>query len=184
MNKPAIRFSSILKNLDCLFKYASNERDVIKRDACLSFITIKLHDQWNFRVRQIILESFGGTQANMIQLLRKKWSVKVMDKSWEPDWHIPNNSIRVAKILNVQNLYSIQSAIGAITCVDDLRWTRNVIVHNIPSAYEKFKKMALDKYGIKDISPHLFILEINKSSGNTIYEDWCKEIFNVLKVAL
>ena len=181
MNRSALRFEGVLRYLDGLFREASATPDVSRKDLILSYIVIKLHDQWNFRTRQIIQQSYGKSQAKMIEILRMNWSTrKKMDKGWEPDWHIPGNAIRAGRLLNRPNLARVQYALGSVTYVDDIRWTRNAIVHNIPISYGKFRSMSLSKYYIRDIAPSLLPLEINPASGNTIYQDWCDELRNAL----
>lgn len=185
MNRVALRFEAVLCRLDGLFHKASETKDVDKRDVILSYIIIKLFDQWNFRSRQIIQQSYGKNQAKMMGVLRQIWSPKrKMVKWWEPDWHVPSNAIRAGKLLNIPNLARVQSALGAVTYIDDIRWTRNAIVHNIPISFEKFRTMSLRKYYIRDITPSLLPLEINLASGNTIYQDWCEELRNALFVAI
>lgn len=181
MNRAALRFEAVLRHLDGLFREASVTPDVSRKDLILSFIIIKLHDQWNFRCRQIIQQSYGKSQAKMTEILRMNWSLKKkMDKGWEPDWHIPGNALRAGRLLNIPNLARVQYALGSVTYIDDIRWTRNAIVHNIPISYEKIRVMSLSKYYIRDIAPSLLPLEINPASGNTIYQDWCDELRNAL----
>ncbi len=113
----------------------------------------------------------------MMKDLRQLWSTKRhMDYTWEPDWHITTNTIRAAELLNVTGLPQIQNALGAVTYIDDVRWTRNAIVHNIPQSFFKFKNMALNKYHLKNISPFEIILQTNPKTGNTVYQDWCDEL--------
>jgi len=181
VNRAVLRFEAVLLYLDGLFREASATLDVSRKDLILSYIVMKLHDQWNFRSRQIIQQSYGKSQAKMIEILRMHWSPrKKMDKGWEPDWHIPGIAIRAGRLLNIPNLASVQYALGSVTYIDDIRWTRNAIVHNIPISYGKFRSMSLSKYYIRDIAPSLFPLEINPASGNTIYQDWCDELRNAL----
>jgi hypothetical protein len=185
MNKPTIRFMAAIKHMNKLFSYSALETDISKKEAVLSFITIKLHDQWNFRCRQLVLLGYGRTQTEMLKKLRKIWSSsKVMDNNWEPDWHIPSNSIRAAKLLSARNMVSIQNALGSITCIDDIRWTRNAIVHNIPNSYIKYKAMTQLKYGLKNIEPYNLILQYDHHINKTIYQYWCEEILNALKYAI
>ncbi|MFH0782661.1 MAG: hypothetical protein V2B20_12030 [Pseudomonadota bacterium] len=70
--------------------------------------------------------------------------------------------------------------LGAVTCIDDIRWTRNAVVHNMPTSFEKYNNMLLRNYHLKKVSPSSLINEINILTGNTIYEDWSNE----LKIAL
>jgi hypothetical protein len=107
-----------------------------------------------------------------------------MDIGWEPDWHIPGNTIRAARLLNVPDLVQIQNVIGAITYIDDVRWTRNAIVHNIPTSFYQYRKMTLSKYHLSSIVPFSLPIEINPVTGNTIYQDWCDEFKYALRCVL
>ncbi|NJM11556.1 MAG: hypothetical protein HC889_06445 [Synechococcaceae cyanobacterium SM1_2_3] len=119
--------------------------------------------------------------SKMMEILRRNWSAKKkMHIDWEPDWHIPNNAIRAGRLLNIPNLPRVQDALGSVTYIDDIRWTRNAIVHNIPIAYGKYRDMSLRKYYIRDIAPSLLPLETNPASGNSVYQDWCDELRNAL----
>jgi hypothetical protein len=170
--RAALRFEAVLRFLDGLFLEASATSDSVHKEVLLSYVVIKLHDQWNFRSRQIIHLSYGKSQAKMMNYLRRNWSPrKNMNKSWEPDWHIPGNTIRAGRLLNIPNLAKVQNALGAGIYVDDIRWTRNAIVHNIPLSYGKFRSMCLRRYFVRNISPSDLPLEINPVSGNTIYQD-------------
>ena len=180
MNRPALRFMDTLDTLDRLFVECSIMTDLKRRELILSWIVIKLHDQWNFRSRQIVLESYNHSEKEMLEILRQNWGRKVMQCAWEPDWHIPTIAIRAAQLLKVPDISQIRNAIGAVTYIDDIRWTRNAIVHNIPASFSKYQEMALNKYGFRNIPPHLLSCSINPNTGNTVYEDWCVE----LKIAL
>lgn len=184
MNPPALRFSVVLDRLDSIFLKASSTADMLEKELFLSYLIVKLHDQWNFRSRQIILRSFGRSEGIMMKQLRNIWGRRAMDIGWEPDWHIPNNAIRAGRLLNVPDLVQIQNALGAVTYIDDIRWARNAIVHNIPTSFKKYKAMTLSKYRINNISPCFLPMELNPSTGNTIYEDWCLELKTALRFAL
>jgi|GEM_PF-3051390 len=180
MNKPALRFIATIKKLDTIFKDATSSSDIVKKELYYSFIIIKIHDQWNYRSRQIVIQDSGRKESEATNYLRLKWGRKKMDNYWEPDWHIPANAIRAARLLNVPNLSNIQNALGAVTCIDDIRWTRNAVVHNIPTSFEKYNNMLLRNYHIVKVPPYSLLNEINPLTGNTIYEDWSNE----LKIAL
>ena len=184
MNRPARRFQDALTSLDSIFAECATENNPKKREVLLSWIVIKLHDQWNFRSRQIILESYGHSEQQMCEFIRNNWSTrKKMQIGFEPDWHIPNNTIRAARLLNVADIQQIQNAIGAVTYIDDIRWTRNAIVHNIPVSFQKYYEMTLSRYGIKNIPPYLLPMTLYPNTGNTFYEDWCDELASALRLA-
>nr|VFK23317.1 MAG: hypothetical protein BECKMB1821G_GA0114241_100460 [Candidatus Kentron sp. MB]VFK28443.1 MAG: hypothetical protein BECKMB1821I_GA0114274_100658 [Candidatus Kentron sp. MB]VFK74255.1 MAG: hypothetical protein BECKMB1821H_GA0114242_100276 [Candidatus Kentron sp. MB] len=182
IQRVALRFEAVLNHLDDLFYEASSTVSSAHKNILLSYVVIKLHDQWNFRSRQIIRLSYGNSLSQMMSLLRRSWSKqKEMESSWEPAWHIPSNAIRAGRLLNIPNLSKIKDALGAVTYINDIRWTRNAIVHNMPASFRKYRAMSLDKYFIRDIAPSQLPLEINPKSGNTIYQDWCDELRSALR---
>lgn len=181
MNKPARRFRDTILRLDVLFRKALRIRNHKQRELYLSAIIVKLHDQWNYRSRQVIFESFAGSECKMMRRLRQNWGRKKMGNTWEPDWHVTSDTIRAARILNVGNYSQIQSVFGAVMYCDDLRWTRNAIVHNIPCSFIKYRDMALTKYRLSNIFPFEIILYTNPNTGNSIYEDWCDEMVIALQ---
>jgi hypothetical protein len=97
---------------------------------------------------------------------------------------MPENAIRAGRLLQIHNLSQVQNAFGALTFIDDIRHTRNAIVHSIPACYGKFRSMTLSKYYLRNIDPSFLPLERNPSSGNTIYEDWCNELLGALRRAM
>jgi len=184
MNRPALRFAEVIERLDKLVQEASTAQDEKHKEILLSFVVVKLHDQWNFRSRQIVLESFGRSEEAMTETIRRNWGITVRDKGFEPDWHIPSNTIKAACLLKVPDLTQIQDAIGSVIYIDDIRWTRNAIAHNIPTSFTKYRQMTLSKYQIQDVMPYRLPLETNAETGNSIYEDWCNELGNALRFAL
>jgi hypothetical protein len=128
VNRQAIRFKAVLNLLDNLFVKAANCSDPKEREILCSFIIIKLHDQWNFRSRQVVLENYGKPEYSMIEFLRANWGSRRMNAGWEPDWHVPANAIRAARILGVRRLSDIQNALGSVTKIDEVRWT-SILFH-------------------------------------------------------
>jgi hypothetical protein len=175
----------MLNRLDVLFREASATAELRKKEILLSYLVIKLHDQWNFRSRQIVQISYGKSEGAMVSFLRDNWSTRRrMSARWEPDWHMPNNTIRAGRLLHIPNLFRLQNALGAVTYIDDIRWTRNAIVHNIPSSFGQYYTMTLSKYYLTNIEPSFLPLETNPNTGNTIYEDWCTDLRTALYIAL
>jgi UDP-N-acetylmuramyl tripeptide synthase len=183
MNRSAIRFKVIVNRLDLLYRKGLKAHYPKYRELFLSCVIVKLHDQWNYRSRQIICDSYGDREAIMMRELRNKWTSKNLRQDWEPDWHMTANSIRAASLLQLANKYQIQNALGAVTYIDDLRWTRNAIVHNIPNTFNKYRRMALNKYQITNMPPHELIAQVNPITNNSIYEDWCNEMIIALSSA-
>lgn len=180
MNRPAIRFRSVLNFLDNLFIKTANSNDRKEREIFCSFIIIKLHDQWNFRSRQVVLENYGRSESSMMEFLQTNWGRKRMNAGWEPDWHIPPTAIRAARLLGVRNFIDIQNALGSVTKIEEVRWTRNAIVHNIPTSFQKFRTIVRNNYGQVDIAPHEILFHRSPSTGKTVYEDWCNDLINAI----
>ena len=121
MNRVALRFESQLARLDSLVVKAAAERNNLHKEVLLSYVVVRLHDQWNFRSRQIVLTSYGKSEERMMKCLRTNWTQKRnMDIGWEPDWHIPANTIRAAQILDIQDLIQVRDAIGSVSSIDDV----------------------------------------------------------------
>jgi hypothetical protein len=186
MNKSALRFNQIIDKLDNIFREGNNSQFEFDREKAFSYVIIKLHDQWNFRLRQIVMIDSNLSEKKMMTLLRQNWTRnnKTMDNSWEPDWHIVTNTIRAGRLLNIPNLSNLQNSIGAVTYNDDIRWTRNAIVHNISASFRRYRIMTLNKYNLSNIMPYQLLNQINPVTGNTIYEDWSTELSIALQNAI
>lgn len=159
---------------------AANSNDLKEREILCSFIVIKLHDQWNFRSRQVVLENYGRSESSMIEFLQSNWASRRMRVGWEPDWHLPQNAIRAARLLGVSNIADIQNALGSVTKIEEVRWTRNAIVHNIPISFKKFRTVIRNNYGQVGIAPHEILFHRNSSTGQTVYEEWCNDLINAI----
>lgn len=184
MNRPAQRFMEATERFDGLVQEASMAQDEERKEILLSFVVVKLHDQWNLQSCQIVLESYGGSEQEMREFLQHSWGKKPQSKDWELAWHVPGQAIRAAQLLNVPNFVQIQNAIGSVTCADDLCWTRNAIVHSASTALGRYAGMALEKYLLRDVLPYRLPLETNVATGNSIYGDWCDELGDALRLAL
>lgn len=180
MNRPAIRFRSVLDFLDDLFIKASLCSNPKEQEILCSFIIIKLHDQWNFRSRQVVLENYGKSESCMMNFLRTNWGDHTMKVGWEPDWHMPTNAIRAARLLGITRLADIQNALGSVTKIEEIRWTRNAIVHNIPTSFQKYRTIIRNNYGEVGIKPHDILFYRNPATGRTIYEDWSQDLINAI----
>jgi len=149
------RFDQACAFIDRRIAYALklDASDSIIATSIISFCVIKLHDQWNARCRELIIKSAMGNYRTLtgtilskstaiypLQELRNRWSSRrTMDISWEPDWHVPAVSERAARLLNISNYNTVSNAISALTIIDELRWTRNAIAHELPRTYRMFR---------------------------------------------
>ena len=184
MNRPAQQFKEATERLDRLVREASVTEDEEMREVLLTFVVIKLHDQWDLESYQIVLKSYGRSDQEMIESLRYSWGQKPQKKDWKIAWHAPVEAIRAAEKLNVPDFVQIRDALGSVTCADDLSWTRNAIVHSASTELSRYKGMALDKYFLQDVAPYRLPIETNAATGNLIYEDWRNELGIALQLAL
>jgi hypothetical protein len=117
---------------------------------------IKLHDAWASRCRELIVKSsIGGYQTlsgisltrsavlgrsiDPVAWLRDNWTTKRMSNTWEPDWHLPDQAIRAARLLGVANYVTIMNGLGAITITNQVRFTRNALVHSLPVIFGRYR---------------------------------------------
>ena len=177
-----------------------NSSNVRLFEAYLNYSAIRLHDEWSIRCRELILRSAeGGVTTRSGNLINKassigkencplKWvrdnwtSKKVMDKSWEPRWYDPSQAIRVAKLLNIQNLSSITNGLGLSIAPLRIRIVRNVIVHSLPETWKKFKQLEKD-LGLSPGKPCNMLSAIDKNVGSRYYNIWAEELRSSIWVA-
>src|SRR5207253_2583370 len=128
-------------------------------DALIERVVIGLHDSFALAARNIILDSATGKNvtrtgrqlmrtaalvgfASPLDFLRHRWAHnKKMPNSWEPDWFMPDNSIRAATLLQVANEVEITNGLGALVSINRLRATRNVIAHCLPNTWKRFRDL-------------------------------------------
>jgi hypothetical protein len=60
------------------------------------------------------------------------------------------------------------------------RYTRNAIVHNIPTSFQKYRTIVRNNYGQVGVAPHEILFHRNLSTGKTIYEDWCDDLIQAI----
>jgi len=201
LGKISARFEKICFAIDKRIEYALkiySSNDVISK-SIISFCVIKLHDQWNARCRELILKSAMGNYKtlsgrilprsatiNPLQQLRKTWSTrKSMEVSWEPDWHVPNVSVRAAQLLRIANYNEVSNAISALTIIDDLRWTRNAIAHELPLTYQMFHNNQSARFGPPRYSPSDYAIQrIPRTPNIIIIDNWITELKLALRAAV
>jgi hypothetical protein len=155
---------------------------------------IKLHDFWTVHCRQLILYSCRGGEtlsgmilsrspvlrrgADPIEWLRENWTRqgKRMGSSWEPDWHVPDKCLRAAELLKIANYSTVSNALSAVLVADQLRVTRNAIVHSLPVTYSHFRAMenALGYTG--RVPPLELIFYRIGGSGPMLVDVWISEL--------
>lgn len=196
----ACRFEQACLALDQKVAYALTlypSNPVIAK-SIIAYCIIKLHDQWNSRCRELILKSALGncrtlsgtllpraTPINPVQKLRNIWSRnKPMDVSWEPDWHVPAVSVRAATLLGIANSQTVTNAISAVTIVDSLRWTRNVVTHELPRTYKMFRKIQSSLFNPPSLCPSDYVIQRIPGTTDLIIDIWMDEMKLALRAAI
>ena len=200
LTKISIRFEEACSAIDRRLAFALQLRslnaDIAK--AIVAFCVIKLHDQWNARCRELVLRSAIGNCVTLtgivipksaisspMQMLRNKWSNnRTMDFSWEPDWHVPNNTERAAKLLGITNYPTVVNAITAITLIEDLRWTRNSIAHELPRTYKMFRQCQQMRFSPPNYCPSDYAIQRIPGASHLVIDSWMDELKLALKAAV
>jgi hypothetical protein len=194
------RFEQACLSLDQKVAYALTiyPLNPVIAKSIIAFCIIKLHDQWNTRCRELILKSalgncktLSGTTLprsvtdNPVQKLRNVWSRnKPMDASWEPDWHVPAVSVRAADLLGIANYQTVANAISAVTVVDSLRRTRNVIAHELPRTYQMFRNIQSGWFNPPSYCPTDYAIQRIPGTADLIIEGWMNELKLALRAAI
>ena len=198
--KVVSHFTNICSKIDYSVAFALNliKDNPVEANWLISYSVIKLHDQWNARCREIVIKSCQGgyrtkrgtllsrsVKENPLDYLRNNWArTTVMGSNWEPDWHIPSNTIRAASLLNVQNLAEIQNALGAITVIDELRWTRNAMVHQLPHTFGQYRLISNNRSLSHITEPANLAIHRDVTSQKLIIDIWEEELTIALNAAI
>lgn len=198
--KISMRFEHACSVIDQRLTYAikMQSSNLMISRSVVAFCVIKLHDQWNARCRELILKSALGNCLTLsgkmllrskltppLQQLRNTWSPrKVMDVSWEPEWHVPAVSERAARLLNIANYSTIVNAISAVTMIEDLRWTRNSIVHELPRTYRMFRLAQLKRFNPPIYCPSDYAVQRIPGTAILIVDSWMDELKLALRAAI
>jgi hypothetical protein len=171
-------------------------------DAIIERVVIALHDSFALAARNIVLDSAAGKCvtrkgrqlartatltgfAGPMDFLRHRWAHnKKMDNRWEPDWFMPNKTIRAATLLQVGNEAEITNGFGALINIDRLRTTRNVIVHCLPNTWHRFRDLnnQLGFYPFK--FPSDLAMSYDPNTKNRYIYDWISEIEDSIAIAI
>ena len=180
------------------FALALPPEQILVKQFIVSMCVVKLHDQWNTRCREVIIKSALGRHRTLsgIQLqrvvrdhpvvrLRRCWSSKrPMDSSWEPDWHMPSVSARAASLLRIQNETTVTNAITAVTTIEELRWTRNAIAHELPRTYAMFRQIMANRVVSGRYCPADFAVQRIQNSTDLVLDAWMEELKLALRAAV
>jgi hypothetical protein len=198
--KISTRFEQACSAIDRRIVYALklDPTDNLITNSVIAFCVVKLHDQWNARCRELIIRSARGncetltgtvlprsTRINPIQQLRNTWSKKsTMSTAWEPDWHVPEVSIRAAGLLGIANYEAVTNAFAAITIMEEMRWTRNAIAHELPRTYQQFRHNQALRFAISDYCPAEYAVQRIPETADMIIDIWMNEMMLALRAAI
>jgi hypothetical protein len=171
-------------------------------DALIERVIIGLHDSFALAARNVILDSAIGKNvtrtgrklmrtlslvgfASPLDFLRHSWARnKKMPNSWEPDWFMPDNSIRAATLLQVSNEVEITNGLGALMSITRLRATRNVIAHCLPNTWQRFRDLN-DQLGFVPMRlPPDLVMSYDPTTKNRYIDDWMTEIEDSIVIAI
>jgi len=192
LNHVLRRFESCCTKVEALINEAIAVQNTNQRafSTYSAQVVIKLHDFWTTHCRQLVIYSCRGgcstltgvvlsrspvlhSCADPIEWLRRNWSGSGrMGRSWEPDWHVPSQCLRAAELLRIANYGTVFNALSAVLVTDQLRFTRNAIVHSLPVTYSRFREMEVQLGFSGKIHPLEFIYYRNSGSGNMLVDDW------------
>ncbi len=187
LNRRLFRFENRIEFLEKLIQRNSqhynnwNEREYIIERAVM-----QLQTEWNLFVRGLILDSATGKYENQTgqiasMLTKKKISRKHVKhmliaqykkRATEPDWHLPQEAIRAASLLQLSNLSDISNCLGVSPWpLDDLRYVRNYIAHQSAETIQQLRRSGM--IGSKSkLYPKVVIFQYH-TSGNQYYMVWC-----------
>jgi hypothetical protein len=171
-------------------------------EAVVSSVLIGFHDSWSGRCREIVIKSaLGNTTtrrglllsrttalrgySSPLEFLRHKWAfTKTMDRSWEPDWFLPQNSIRAAKLLVVANENEITNGLGASLIPERLRVARNVVAHSLPNTWKRLRDLHTSLGVPPMLRPADFVMSYSAQSGRRLIHEWLDEIEISIKATI
>lgn len=173
--------------------------------ALAEWVIIALHDSWSRSCRDIVLDSARGARSRTGRLLprsnvlkgyagrcdpmtvlRSSWTTttKTMSITWEPDWFIPQNALRAARLLRVANEIELGNGFGASAVPDHLRITRNVVAHSLPNTWQRFRALQTSLGIFVPSRPADLIMTFDAPSGLRLIEKWIRELEVSLNVAI
>jgi hypothetical protein len=191
----AWRFSTACEPIRRILDQGRTSSDMALRKALLGFAIVRLHDEWSAKCREIILQSASGAAytrkgvllgrssrllgESPMPHLRRKWSVKgsTMKSTWEPKWYTPSEASRAASLLGLSNEATVTAALGAGTIPDDLRITRNVVVHTLPNTWNQYRSL-VRRYGHpSSTTPADFVTLRNTATGLLLFDEWIDSLY-------
>jgi len=170
--------------------------------ACSVYAVIRLHDLWASHCRQLIIcsadahfRTYSGVRlprasslppkARPIPWLRDNWtSGKRMKPSWEPNWHIPDQYLRAAQLLGIGNYVTVSNALSAVTIVEQIRYTRNALVHSLPATYWKLRILSASLGLPWNVNPVNIIYSRVNGTGPLLFDHWISELRLCLQAAI
>ena len=164
------------------------------RESSRQMIIVRLQDHWAHFVKQLIVLSASGkahttsgisvVSAHGLTSVRgvEAWLAPYTPGTREPDWHVAQTSLRLARLLRVSNLGNVSAALGSVNSPEtDIRTYRNYIVHRNKGTADKLRQMVrTNGWRPSDIAllPDVYI-----TGGKRLWEAWLDDLQAVARVA-
>jgi len=164
------------------------------REASRQMIIVRLQDHWAHFVKQLIVLSASG-KAHTTSGIRvvsahglnsvnevEAWLTPYTPSAREPDWHVAQTSLRLARLLSVSNIGNISAALGSVNSPEtDIRTYRNYIVHRNKGTAGKLRQMVRSNgWRPSDIA---LLPDIYTTGGKRLWETWLDDLQAVARVA-
>jgi hypothetical protein len=132
----------------------TNVSTLFLREASRQMIIVRLQDYWANFVRQLVVLSASGnghtTSGSSVASAHGLTSVRGVE-AWlaphtpparEPDWHVAQTSLRLARLLGISNFRNVSAALGSVTSPEaNIRIYRNYIVHRNKDTADRLRHL-------------------------------------------
>jgi len=141
----------------------------------------------------IIKSAIGGHNTASGILLSKgtavtdwnsiKLTLQNQSTTYHIPWHIVHHSLRIARILGIQNYGQVSSALGSPSHIDCILAMRNFLTHPNEVSKKGYED-ALVNIGITNRIAPLTLLQTRVTGGASLFELWVSELQNMAESAI
>ena len=153
---------------------------------------IKLQLYWGQFCHELLIKSaIGGYQTLKSGILNPATISKpddiysaanIISNRRDFPWHIPSYCVRLARAIGTQNYNQILMGLSITAPIDDLRETRNYLIHPSRTTQLAYKRVT-NKYGYPGLNP-LSLLSTIQKSGKTLLHEWIESIRLMAEIAI
>jgi hypothetical protein len=97
---------------------------------------------------------------------------------------MPDASERAARLLSISNYNTVKNAFSSVTIVEELRWTRNCVVHELPETCKKLRGFLYGRFAAPLPCPPDYVLQKIPGTANLIIDTWMDELGLALRAAV